>query len=221
MRQAGAVISATSVPTIIRRHHLGPAPDRSGPTWIEFLRAQAPGIVACDLFTVDTIGLRRLYLLFFIDLDRRWVWLAGVTGGWVTQAARNLPATVADDHNQIKFLVRDRDSKFVANFDEVIGAQHARVIRTPIQAPRANADPERWVRTVRTECLDWLLIRNRRHLATVPAIFAQHDNQARPHRGINLEMPNGPATPSEPGGLDNVERIDRLGGLIHQYRHAA
>ena len=139
----GVVISATSVRNIIRRHHLGPAPRRSGPTWIEFLRAQAPGMVACDFFTVDTIGLRRLYVLFFIELDRRRVWLAGVTshptGGWVTQTARNLSATLADDHKQIKFLVRDRDAKFVAAFDQVFISEHARVIRTPIQAPRANA----------------------------------------------------------------------------------
>jgi putative transposase len=221
----GLNISATSIRNIIRRHHLGPAPRRNGPTWIEFLRAQAPGIVACDFFTVDTICLRRLYVLFFIDLDRRRVWLAGVTahptGGWVTQAARNLSATLADDQKQIKFLVRDRDSKFVASFDRVFSCQHARVIRTPIQAPRANAYAERWIRTVRTECLDWLLIRNQRHLATLLAVFVEHYNQARPHRGINLQTPNRTPTPSESSGLDRIERIDRLGGLIHEYRHAA
>jgi putative transposase len=221
----GLVISATSVRTILRRHHLGPAPRRSGPTWTEFLRAQAPAVVACDFFTVDTIGLRRLYVLFFIELERRRVWLAGVTahptGDWVTQTARNLSATLADDHKHIKFLIRDRDTKFVASFDQVLAAPDGRVIRTPIRAPRANAYAERWIRSVRTECLDWLLIRNRPHLETVLAVFVEHYNQARPHLGINLEIPNRAPTPSEPGGLDRIERIDRLGGLIHEYRHAA
>jgi putative transposase len=109
----------------------------------------------------------------------------------------------------------------VAGFDQVFGAQHSRVIRTPIRAPRANAYAERWFRTVRTECLDWLLIRDRRHLETVLAVFVDHYNQTRPHRGINLEIPNGPPAPSESGDLDGIERIDRLGGLIHEYRHAA
>jgi putative transposase len=181
--------------------------------------------VACDFFTVDTICRRRLYVLLFIDLDRRRVWPAGVTahptGGRVTQAARNPSATLADDHKQIKFLVRDRDSKFVASFDRVFSCQHARVIRTPIQAPRAHAYADRWIRTVRTECLDWLLIRNQRHLATVLAVFVEHDNQARPHRGINLETPNRAPTASESSGPDRIERIDRLGWLIHEYRHAA
>jgi hypothetical protein len=221
----GLVISATSVRNILRRHQLGPAPRRGGPTWKEFLSAQAPAMVACDFFTVDTIRLKRLYVLFFIELERRRVWLAGVTahptGDWVTQQARNLCATVAEEDKQIKFLVRDRDAKFVASFDEVFVSEHARVVRTPIRAPRANAYAERWVRTARAECLDWLLIRNRRHLHAVLATFVEHYNRARPHRGINLEIPNGAPAPTESGGLDRIVRIDRLGGLIHEYRHAA
>jgi putative transposase len=198
---------------MIRARGVPPASGRSRP------------LVACDFFTVDTVGLRRLYVLFFIELDRRRVWLAGVTphptGGWVTQQARNLSATLADDHKTIKFLIRDRDTKFVASFDQVFAAQHTRVIRTLIRAPRANAYAERWIRTVRTECLDWLLIRNQRHLETVLAVYVEHYNQARPHRGINLQIPNRAPTTNASSVPDRIERIVRLGGLIHEDRRAA
>jgi hypothetical protein len=155
----GLVISAISVRSILRRHHRGPAPRRSGPTWKEFLRAQAPALVACDFLTVDTIHLKRLYVLFFIELERRRVSLAGVTaqptGTWVTQQARNLSASLADDDRRFKFLIRDRDAKFGDSFDEVFASEGTSVLKAPVRSPRANA-----VRTARTECLDWLLIRN-------------------------------------------------------------
>jgi hypothetical protein len=174
---------------------------------------------------VDTIRLKRLYVLFFIELERRRVWLAGVTahptGSWVAQQARNLSATLANDGQQLKYLVRDRDTKFVASFDQVFVSEHARVIRTPIRAPRANAHAERWIRIVRAECLDWLLIRNRHHLQTVLAVFVEHYNQARPHRGIKLETPSDAHAPNRSSSLDRIQRIDRLGGLIHEYRPAA
>jgi putative transposase len=154
----GVTVSATSVRNVLRRHRLRPAPRRSGPTWAEFLRTQASGALACDFFSVDTITLRRLYVLFFIDLERRQVFLAGVTahpiGTWVTQQARNLAAELEDEGRMVKFLIRDRDSKFVGPFDEVMRSIGARVIKTPVRAPRANAFAERFVRTARTECLD-------------------------------------------------------------------
>ena len=143
---------------ILRRNGLGPAPRRGGPSWAEFLRSQAAGVLACDLFTVETVALTRMYVLFFIELERRLVWLAGVTahptGEWVTQQARNLAMELGERTLQVKLLVRDRDTKFVASFDAAFAADGVRVAKTPVRAPRANAYAERWVRSVRTECLD-------------------------------------------------------------------
>ena len=220
----GVTVSATSVRNVLRRHRLRPAPRRSGPTWAEFLRTQASGALACDFFSVDTITLRRLYVLFFIDLEPRKVFLAGVTahpiGTWVTQQARNLAARLEDEGRVVTFLIRDRDSKFTAPFDEVMRSIGARVIKTPVRAPRANAFAERFVRTARTECLDWLLIRSERHLEGVLAEFVQHYNAARPHRGINLEVPIPYLSGKQFDG-SRVLRVDQLGGLLHDYRIAA
>ena len=164
----GVRVSATTIRTVLRRHGLGPAP-RRGMSWSEFLRTQAAGILATDFFTVETVTLRRLYVLFFIEVGSRRVWLAGVTahpdGAWVTQQARNLAVTRSA--RPPRFLIRDRDAKFTGPFDEVFRTEGTEVIRTPIRAPRANAYAERWVRSVREECLDWTLILGRRHLERV------------------------------------------------------
>jgi hypothetical protein len=177
-RKLGVTISATSVRNVLRRHRLGPAPRRSGPSWSQFLRSQAAGTLACDFFHVDTIMLRRVYVLFFIELERRRAFLAGVTahpvGPWVTQQARNLVATLEGQGRALRFLVRDRDTKFVGPFDEVMRSTGARVIRTPVRAPQANAFAERFVRTARAECQDWVLIRGERHLDRVPREFVTH-----------------------------------------------
>jgi transposase InsO family protein len=225
LRKLGVTVSATSVRNVLRRHRLKPAPRRSGPTWTEFLRSQAAGTLACDFFHVDTITLRRLYVLFFIDLDRRKVFLAGVTahpiGSWVTQQARNLTMTLEDEGRAVKFLIRDRDTKFVGPFDEVLRSIGSRVIKTPVRAPRANAFAERFVGTARRECLDWLLIRNERHLERVLIEFVEHYNAARPHRGIDLQVPI-PYVRGKP--LDdsmNIQRVDRLGGVLREYSIAA
>ncbi len=139
MQKLGVVVSGTSVRNVLRRHRLKPAPRRSGPTWSQFLRAQASGTLACDFSHVDVITLRRLYVLFFIDLERRKVFLAGVTehpiGSWVTQQARNLAMTLEDEGRVVKFLIRDRDAKLVGPFNEVISSIGARVIKTPFRAP--------------------------------------------------------------------------------------
>ena len=224
-RKLGVAISATSVGNILRRHHLRPAPRTSGPSWSEFLRAQAAGALACDFFHVDTVTLRRLYVLFFIDLERRKVFLAGVTahpvGAWVTQQARNLAATLEDQGRAVRFLVRDRDAKFVGPFDEVMRSIGARVIKTPVRSPRANAIAERFVRTARSECLDWVLIRGEGHLERVLFEFVDHYNHERPHRGINLEVPVAYSTARPFTGLARLRRTDRLGGLLHEYCVAA
>jgi transposase InsO family protein len=125
--------------------------------------------------------------------------------------------------HRFRFLIRDRDSKFSAAFDAVFTAAGIEAVKIPPRAPKANAYAERWVRTVRTECLDWVLVWNRRHLEHVLAQYVAHYNTARPHRGIDLDVPIPPAEPT-PAGIENVRRIERvdvLGGLIHEYRRAA
>ncbi len=165
----GLRVSPSTVRRILLAGGLGPAPRRSGPSWAQFLRQQAASMLACDFFTVETISLRRFYVLFFIELDSRRVHLAGCTtnptGGWVAQQARNLSFTGLLD--RMRFLIHDRDSKFTAAFDEVFRSEGTQVIHTPIRAPQANAYAERFVRTIRAECLDWLLIVGRRHLEQV------------------------------------------------------
>jgi putative transposase len=144
----GMQVSATAIRTTLRRHGLDPAPRRASTTWRAFLRQQAAGILACDFFTVDTVWLRRLYVLFFIELDTRRVHLAGVTanpnGAWVTQQARNLLMVLSDRGRRLGFLVRDRDAKFCRGFDDVFRSEGAGVLLTPVQAPHANAYAERW-----------------------------------------------------------------------------
>ena len=222
----GVAVSATSIRNILGRHRLGPAPRRGGPSWRQFLQAQAGGVLACDFLTVETIGLSRLYVLFVIELDRRRVWQAGVTanptGAWVAQQARGLLMDMGAQADRFRLLIRDRDACVTAAFDHVFTAEGIRVVRTPVRAPKANAYAERWVRTVRTECLDWLLIRNRRHLERILAVYVEHYNSARPHRSLELQTPlPAPRPPARTGHVKDIQRIDRLGGLIHEYRHAA
>jgi putative transposase len=165
----GYRIGATTIRTILRRARIGPAP-RRGPSWSEFLRAQARGIVACDFFTVETAFLKTLYVLFAIELGTRRVRIAGVVANpdsaWVTQQARNL--AMAGEVGNVRFLIRDRDAKFTAAFDEVFRSQGARVIQTPVRAPKANAYAERFVRTIRSELLDLVFVLSRKASAQAP-----------------------------------------------------
>ena len=196
-------------------------------TWQAFLRQQAAGILACDFFTVDTVWLRRLYVLFFIELGTRRVHLAGVTahpdGAWVTQQARNLLMVLERRGRQLRFLLRDRDAKFTRTFDDVFRSEGAEVLVTPVQAPNANAYAERWIRTVRAECLDWLLIVGRGHLEQVLRVYVEHYNAHRPHRALGLQPPDPAVEPalSSKDQPAQVHRRDLLGGLVHEYRRAA
>jgi putative transposase len=223
----GVRVSATAVRTTLRRHGLDPAPRRAVTSWRAFLRQQAAGIVACDFFIVDTVWLRRLYVLFFIEIGTRRVHLAGVTaspdGAWVTQQARNLLLVLEEQGRRVRFLLRDREAKFSRSFDDVFRSEGAEVLVTPVQAPRANAYAERWVRTVRAECLDWLLIVGRGHLEQVLRVYAEHYNRHRPHRALQLEAPDRPVRPTVVGEdrQGGVYRRDLLGGLLHEYRRAA
>jgi transposase InsO family protein len=158
LAKLGLRVSPTTVRRLLARAGLGPAPRRRGSGWREFLRAQAASVVACDFFTVESVFLRRYYILFFIAHASRRVWLAGCatnpTGAWVTQQARNLGLDLADHGGRL--LICDRDSKYTGSFDEVFRSAGIRVVKTPVRAPQANAIAERFVRTVRAECLDWL-----------------------------------------------------------------
>jgi transposase InsO family protein len=169
-------------------------------------------------------------VLFFIELATRRVRLAGITtnpdGRWVTQQARNLLMQLEDEDARPLFLVRDRDSKFTREFDEVFRSQGIRVIKAPVRAPKARAHAERWVGTLRRECLDRLLILGRRHLQHVLDVYVAHYNEHRPHRALGQRPPLRTASPTgEPTGevtdLDRLRRRDVLGGLIHEYRLAA
>jgi transposase InsO family protein len=218
----GLRVSPSTVRRLLLGNGLGPAPRRAGPNWRQFLRQQAATMLACDFFTVETLSLRRFYVLFFFELESRRVHLGGCTtnptGAWVTQQARNLSFTGLFD--RMRFLIHDRDSKFSAAFDEVFRSEGIRVIHTPIRAPQANAYAERFVRTVRAECLDWLLIIGRRHLERVLRTYAEHYNRERPHRALALHPPES-ATKIRPPNFDTIERRDLLGGLIHEYHQAA
>jgi putative transposase len=158
-------------------------------------------------------------VLCFIELDTRRVYLAGVTanpnGMWVAQQARDLLLVLGERGRRLRFLVRDRDAKFCRGFDEVFRSEGVDVLTTPIQAPNANAFAERWVRTVRAECLDWLLITGRGHLAQVLRVYVEHDNAHRPHRALGLEPPDPAVGPTRIGNDQpaHVRRRDLLGGL--------
>jgi putative transposase len=227
----GIKLAASTVWTILKEAGIEPAPKRLEQNWSEFLRAQAASILECDFLTVDTLFLKRFYVLFFIELATRRVHLAGITtnpdGRWVTQQARNLLMELGDEGIRPRFLVRDRDRKFTRDFDEVFRSEGVRVIKAPVQAPKARAHAERWVGSIRRECPDRLLIIGRRHLELVVREYAQHYNTHRPHRSLDQRTPlakppiNEPAPHVELPQLDLLRRRDRLGGLLREYRIAA
>jgi putative transposase len=161
----GIKLAASTVWTILKKAGIEPAPRRLEPSWAEFLRQQAASILECDFLTVDTLFLKRFYVLFFIELATRRVHLAGITtnpdGRWVTQQARNLLMQLDDEGIRPQFLIRDRDHKFSREFDEVFRSAAIHVIKAPVRAPKARAHAERWIGGVRRECLDRLLILGR------------------------------------------------------------
>ena len=178
-----------------------------------------------DFFTVDTVLLKRLYVLFAIEVASRQVHVVGVTaqpmGEWVTQQSRNLLMALDDRTGRFGFLIRDRDTKFTAAFDAVFAAEGIQVLRTPVRAPRANAYAERWVGTVRHEVLDRMLIFGGRQLRSVLAEYVDHYNQHRPHRALGQAPPLRPGVPVVLAPPGRVVRRDRLGGLIHEYAQVA
>jgi len=221
----GHVIAASTVWKILRAAGIEPAPRRTGPTWKQFLSAPAHTIRAIDFAHVDTVFLQRLYALVVIEHDTRCVHIAGITaqptGTWAAQQARNLLMDLGDRAEHLRFLIRDRDTKFIHAFDAVFHAAEINVIQTPPQAPRANAIAERWIGTLRRECLDHILITGPRHLDYVLHEYTEHYNGHRPHRSLHQQPPPGPPAPTPAGTNVRHLRRDRLGGLIHEYLQVA
>jgi putative transposase len=228
LRSLGISVSATSVRTILVRHGVSPAPQRDELSWRNFLRQHAATTLACDFFTVETAWLKRIYVLFFISLGSRRIEFVACTpnptGAWVAQQARNLLMTLDDCGQAPRFLIHDRDAKFSGGFDAVFRSEGIEVIRTPVRAPNANAYAERWVGSVRRECLDRLLIFSRRQLEHVLRIYTRHYNQHRPHRALAHRPPEQADEKPQPvraPPIAQLHRRDLLGGLIHEYEHAA
>jgi len=189
------------------------------------LQAQAQGILACDLFHLDTITLNRLYAFFVVEHATRRVHILGVTahrtGAWLTQQARNLIMDLEDAGQRFWFLIRDRDAKFTAVFDAVVTAIDVRIIKTPVRAPRANAIAERFVGSIRRELLDRILIMSQRHAAAMLRQYERHYNDHRPHRTLGQTAPLRPLPEHATTELNQVVRRDRLGGLIHEHEQVA
>jgi len=229
LTKLGVTVAPSTVWEILRAAGIDPAPRRSGPTWRQFLTAQAAGILAVDFLHVDTVLLKRMYVLVFIEHSTRRMHLGGVTanptGDWTVQQARNLALTLDERFESIRFLIRDRGSNFATSFDAVFQATGTRILRTAVQAPQMNAICERLVGTLRRELLDRVLILGESHLRAVLAEYQVHYNTARPHQGIAQRVPDGELD----GGRSTVTDLDReqihrkpvLGGLINEYARAA
>ncbi len=224
----GHPIAASTVWQILHDAGIGPAPRRTGPTWKQFLTAQARGIIAVDFVHVDTVLLRRVYALVMIEHGTRRVHLAGITanpdGAWTTQAARNLLMDLDRGAASVKFLIRDRAGQFTSSFDAVFTAEGIRILPIPPQAPRANAICERMIGTLRRELLDRLLIVNEHHLRQVLTEYLRHYNTARPHRALGQLTPaQADSQPPEPVNLADhrIRRKRVLGGLTCEYYIAA
>ena len=194
LRKLGIEVSATLVRNVLTRAGVPPAPQRDRLSWRAFLRAQGESILACDFFSVDTVWLRRLYVLVFISIGSRRIEYVACTSNpdtaWATQQARNLLMDVGDRDRSPRFLIHDRDKKFPRAFDAIFASEAITIIRTPIQAPNANAHIERWIGSARRECLDRMLIFGRRQLEHVLRVYVRHHNQHRPHRALDLEAPD-------------------------------
>jgi putative transposase len=215
----GHVVSATTIRKLLRRNQIGPAPLRSRLTWKAFLRAQASAIVLTDFLSVDTVFLKRLYVLLYMELaTRRVIWFA-VTDRpdteWVIQQARNVSWELHELGVQGRFLIHDHDAKYGGGSDLVFQTEGIEVIRTPIAAPKANSYMERQIGSTRRECLDWILILNRRHLERVLADWFEHYNAARPHRALGLQPPIARSDPLVTAG--ELICTERLGGLLREY----
>ena len=224
LRKLGFTVSPNTIRNVLRRAGIPISPERCrrGTSWRTFLRHYQHQLLACDFFTVETIRLQTLYVLFFIELGTRRVHLAGCSASpnvaWVTQQARQLTWQFEARTSPIRYLIHDNDTKFNRSFDAVFQSEDIEIIRTPFQAPNANAFAERWVRTVRTECLDQLLIWDETHLQHVLVEYLRYYNGRRPHQGLAQDAPDGLQLSM---AESPVHCRDVLDGLIHDYYRAA
>ncbi|MBL1119776.1 transposase [Streptomyces sp. 110] len=225
----GIKVAASTVWNILKEHGIDPAPERDHTTWATFLRSQARAIIAADFFETKTLTGARLYVLAVIEHATRRVRVLGATAhptaDWVTQLARNMTMDLQNAGIRAKFLVRDRDMRYPPPFDTVLQAEGIKVVQTGVQMPRMNAIMERWVRSCRTEFLDRILIWNQTHLLRALREYEAFYNEHRPHRTLASAAPLHPlpepvTAPDQLADL-HVHRHDRLGGILHEYRHAA
>ena len=223
----GHRIGASTVWQILHVAGIDPAPRRPGPTWKQFLAAQARGLLAADFVHVDTVLLRHRYALIVIEHGTRRVHLAGITanpdGAWTTQAARTFLMDLGARMTSVKFLIRDRAGQFTASFDAVFQAEGIKILASPPQAPRANAICERMIGTLRRELLDRVLIVDEHHLRRVLTEYLRHYHEARPHRALGQLAPAQAGTRPPEINLagHRIRRKQVLGGLTYKYQIAA
>ena len=227
LARLGYPIAPSTVWEILRAAGIDPAPRRSGPSWRDFLTAQAEGVIAADFFHVDTVLGTRLYAMAFLEHGTRRLHITGVTrhpiGEWATQQARNLAADLGTRVESLRFVLRDRDTKYTASFDAVFEAEGMDVLLSAPRAPGMNAHCERVIGTVRREALDHVLVLNEAHALRVLAEYRDHYNGHRPHRARDQRPPDVVEQPAPVHALDRrrLLRTRVLGGVINEYRYAA
>ena len=225
----GIKVAASTVWEILRAAGIDPAPERACNTWADFLRSQADALLACDFFETVTVSGARMYVFAVIEHANRRIRVLGAsahpTAAWVAQAAKNLVMDLEDAGYRARFLIRDRDGKFPELFDAVLADANIEVVLSGVRMPRMNSIMERWVQTCRRELLDRTLIWNQSHLLHALREFEDFYNTHRPHQGIAnarpLRLLPAPITDAQQIARLDIRRCERLGGVLHEYQHAA